>query len=104
MPTYECDFCGACCRTRPVFVSEADAVREPRIRSEGSVIPLWMQTPAWVHRLFPLPFHEACCFLDAQNRCTVYSTRPEVCRDFRAGSEACQEVRARQGKPPLLPA
>jgi Fe-S-cluster containining protein len=104
MLQFECDGCGACCRTFPIFASEADASREPRIGLEGKELAPHLQTPTWRFQLFPLPFHETCCFLDGDNRCLIYSTRPQICRDFAAGSEQCQEARRRCGLPPLQPA
>jgi Fe-S-cluster containining protein len=101
---YECDGCGACCRTWPVLVSDDDAEREPRIKDEGRALPQYLGTPYWRYRLFPLPFHERCCFLSEDQRCTVYETRPRVCREFEAGGERCQEARRLSGLTPLLPA
>ena len=101
---FECDGCGACCKTFPIFASDADADREPRLRAETPRLAPHLQTPGWKYKLFPLPFHETCCFLDAANRCTVYATRPAVCRAFAAGSAQCQEARQRVGLPPLAPA
>jgi Fe-S-cluster containining protein len=101
MPVYECDSCGACCRTFPIFAAERDAQREPRIRDEGRRLPLWLATPDWEYQLFPLPFHETCCFLDGDNRCTIYASRPDVCRRFEAGSEQCEEARRLCGLMPL---
>ena len=100
---YECDGCGACCRTFPIFASQVDASREPRIAAEGQCLPDHLSTPEWTFRLYPLPFLESCCFLDADNRCTVYATRPETCRAFAPGSDQCQEARARCGVQSLLP-
>ncbi len=100
---YECDLCGACCKTRPVLVSEEDARREPRILHEGRRLAEHLRTPDWVYRLHPLPFHKACCFLGADERCAIYATRPTPCREFEAGTPDCQEVRARVGLPPLEP-
>ncbi len=102
-PTYECDGCAACCRTRPVLVSEADARREPRIATEGGRLAEHLETPEWVYRLHPLPFHRACCFLGEGDRCTIYASRPTVCREFEPGRPDCQEVRARVGLPRLEP-
>ena len=102
MAVYECDGCGACCRTFPIYVAETDAEREPRIRDESRRVPLWLATTQWTYQLFLLPFHETCCFLDGENRCTIYATRPDLCRDFEAGSEQCQEARLRCGLAPLL--
>jgi Fe-S-cluster containining protein len=101
--TYDCDSCGACCKTFPIFASEADACREPRLRAEAGLLPVSYQTAQWKYRLHPLPFLETCCFLDSDNRCSIYATRPDVCRRFAAGSEQCQQARERQGLSVLLP-
>lgn len=103
-PRYECDGCGACCRTFPIFASGEDAGREPRVAVEGKELAPHLQAPAWRFQLYPLPFHERCCFLDEQQRCAIYPTRPQVCHDFAAGSEQCQEARRRAELPPLQPA
>lgn len=97
----DCDCCGACCRTFPIFVSEADAELEPRIRDEGYLLPEHLRQDDWVYKLFPLPFHERCAFLGPDSRCTIHATRPRVCRDFHPGDPQCQEARARVGLPPL---
>jgi Fe-S-cluster containining protein len=101
MTTFECDGCGACCRTFPVFAAESDAEREPRLRAESRPLPPWLGGREWTYQLYPLPFHEACCFLDPANRCGIYPTRPDVCRAFAPGGEQCQQARARVGLPPL---
>jgi Fe-S-cluster containining protein len=101
---YECDGCAACCGTYAIFASREDAQREPRIAAETQELAAWLETPEWAYRLFPLPFHEACCFLDDEGRCTIYATRPQICREFAAGSEDCQRVRSLRGLAPLAPA
>ncbi|HMP16728.1 MAG TPA: YkgJ family cysteine cluster protein [Gemmatales bacterium] len=100
MPQYLCDQCGACCRTFPIYVTEADAQREPRIAQEGCRNTNSRKYPL---TLFPLPFHEACCFLDSGQLCTIYASRPEVCRELQPGTQQCQEARERSHLPPLLP-
>jgi Fe-S-cluster containining protein len=101
MPTFECDGCGACCRTYPIFASKTDADLEPRIASEARKLPRSLAQPGWDYQLFPLPFLSACCFLDENDRCAVYAARPQVCRDFAAGGPQCQEARRRAGLTPL---
>jgi Fe-S-cluster containining protein len=103
MSLFDCDNCGACCCTFPIFAAESDAIREPRIREEGRRLALWLVAPQWDYQLFPLPFHESCCFLDRENRCTIYATRPDVCRRFEPGSAQCQEARQQRGLPLLMP-
>ena len=102
-PLYECDGCGACCRTFPIFAAETDAVREPRIVQEGRKLSDSLGSPTWRYQLFLLPFHQACCFLNESQRCTIYETRPDVCRTFTAGSTQCQEARERSGIKKLPP-
>ena len=98
------DICAPVGASLPHHVASAnDAARELRIASETQKLAAWLETPRWAYRLHPLPFHEACCFLDADRRCTIYETRPEVCREFAAGSEPCQRARAMMDLPPLSP-
>jgi len=97
----ECDRCGACCRTFPVLVSINDARREPRILDEALKLKEWQRSDEWEYALHPLPFHRGCAFLTEQELCSVYETRPEPCRRFKAGSPECAEARGRVGLLPL---
>ncbi|MFN4896722.1 MAG: YkgJ family cysteine cluster protein [Pseudomonadota bacterium] len=98
---YDCDCCGACCKTFPVLVSIGDAQREPRIKDEARRLPDWQRSDEWEYQLHPLPFLSACPFLGANNHCAVYPTRPDPCRRFSAGSAECLAARARVGLEPL---
>lgn len=102
MSSYECDECGACCRTFLICASPTDAAREPRIVTEGLLLPVSQRTPEWHYKLHPLPFLDGCNFL-AENRCAIYETRPTVCRQFAAGDVQCQMARERHGLAPLGP-
>lgn len=44
-----------------------------------------------------------CQFLDGNNRCSIYPTRPNACVAMEAGDEQCQAAREAEGLPPLLP-
>jgi hypothetical protein len=103
MPDYECDGCGACCGAFHIFASDSDVEREPRIARHARRLPASQETAEWKYQLFPLPFLQACDFLDADNRCEIYATRPDVCRAFAAGGNQCQLARERRGLPVLLP-
>src|SRR5262245_35655051 len=100
---YQCDECGVCCKSFPIFASAADGEREPRVAAEGRRLPMQHETPRWTYRLYPLPFLSACPFAGGDNRCTIYATRPDVCREMPAGGWQCQEARRRHGLPPLQP-
>jgi Fe-S-cluster containining protein len=93
--TTTCTGCGACCRKYPIFASKADAEREPRIRKDGFELPERAQGESRVYELHRLPSREACIFIDRNNRCMIYTTRPEVCRRFTPGLKACQGARDR---------
>ena len=96
-PAYDCENCGACCRSFPIFASEADARLEPRIRKETKQLPEHLAGDDKVFQLHPLPFQTRCAFLQDDQLCRIYATRPQVCRRFEAGSPQCIEARRRQG-------
>jgi len=78
--------CGQCCRLI-IEVNLADAEREPRIKELGSPICLDARLseggePELIGYLLNKPPSNACVFLDEQNLCSIYPTRPLVCRLF----------------------
>jgi len=91
----KCNGCGACCRKYPLFASRADAEREPRIKREAFELPPAAQSERYAYELHCLPDIERCIFLGEDNRCTIYETRPDVCRRFVPSAEACGMARAR---------
>lgn len=107
---YECDQCGACCKTLIVEADVQDVIREPRILEvqEG-----WGENGERRMSLAEMLLDDdkvvllACChpcgFLK-ENKCSIYDTRPGDCRRFEAGSPACQEARAEIGLSRLEPA
>ena len=98
---YECDGCGECCRHKLVDVFEEDILREPKVGEQMS--PL--REPGLDGEIGYLNCGsgDKCFFLDSENRCGIYPTRPVVCVLFPAGSEPCQEVRRAAGLSPLEP-
>ena len=87
----DCLDCGACCG--PAFdaveVSQRDPVRKKHpdliIRKEGR---------------FCVPRREGnfCSQLQADNRCQIYTDRPQCCREFTRGSYNCLFARQRVGR------
>ncbi len=94
---YDCTDCGACCQCYPIFASEFDAAREPKIAEEGIRLDDFLRKKRVAYRLYPLPFLDACAFLKSDKLCRIYETRPDVCRAFQPGSEQCVEARRRTG-------
>lgn len=110
MPEYECDKCGACCKGNLIVeADEIDVLREPRlIEADRYYAPLGvpktlelLRTDAG--RALTISCGQACKFLGQENLCSIHPTRPNVCVGFQAGDEQCQEARAAEGLPPLLP-
>ena len=97
--TTDCIGCGACCRKYPLFASRADAEREPRIREEVFELPERAQNESHAYELHRLPSQESCVFLDGNNRCEIYATRPAMCRRFTPDLKACQAARERIAGP-----
>ena len=100
-PMYECDGCGACCRTKLVDVFDEDLLREPRLNEHMTKL----REPGIDFEIGYLNClrNGACPFLDDENRCSIYPTRPVACVVFPAGSEECQEARRTFDISPLLP-
>lgn len=78
--------CGKCCESLLIEASLRDAAREPRIQECG---PLYDdnlgQGPRELigYLLNDRDNHMACRFFDHETRlCTIYATRPLVCRVF----------------------
>ena len=108
---YECDQCGACCKTLLVEVYDIDVMREPalipadtgnRMREmlEENVMAELEQEGKCLLIAGP---GTPCKFLDDENRCDIYPTRPNVCVAMAAGDEQCQQARKAMGIDPLEP-
>lgn len=89
-----CD-CGKCC-TLIVEVGLEDAKREPKIADKGS--PIYQDerlTASGQRELIGYMLNTradcACVFLE-ENRCSIYETRPLVCRLFSCDGEAREEL------------
>ena len=84
--------CGACCRNLLLEVSTEDAEIEPRIRGKGSPI-LDVPDASGARELIGYLLNSkendyACSFLDRKtNLCTIYETRPLMCRLFNCDGE-----------------
>ncbi len=80
-----CRGCAACCLGLPDMyanVSESDRAREPRLAGKQQ-----------------LAVGERCEFL-AGKLCSIYATRPDVCRNFEIAGYQCRTTRAAAGLPP----
>ncbi len=81
-----CAGCGRCCHLVVVLVQGVDQVPEDFVvEREGE----WCMDQRG---------DGACVALDPRTRlCTIYATRPQVCRDFARGSSLCRAMVQRMG-------
>lgn len=100
-----CRDCGLCCKSLIIEIGHVDVVREPRLLpvvtlmdGNGSI----QYESEWEkeYRLACGSKHP-CQMLDANNRCTIYATRPNPCVHFEVGGEYCNELREEHGLPPV---
>ena len=109
MSKYECDQCGACCKSLLVETYELDVIREPKLLSAN--IGTWTRDKTREQIMMRLQEEDTCliiagpskpcCFLGQDNKCSIYPTRPNVCVAMEAGDEQCQMGRQSAGLEPL---
>lgn len=81
--------CGNCCERLILESSLRDAEREPRIANECSPLRGIDDEPVG-HLLNDRSNDMACHFFDREHRlCTIYETRPLMCRVFNCDVERC---------------
>ena len=106
---FVCDQCGACCKGHLIVGAEwVDVIREPRLIEadryyRGKTVRQVVDEIADGMKMITLACGHPCSFLGGDNRCTIYPTRPTDCVAMQAGDEQCQQARAAEGLPPLLP-
>lgn len=98
---FDCDHCGACCKSLIVEAHDYDARREPRLYQIGNVDKAKLRTGEHCIMLYDTNT-QACPFLDHQtNLCGIYQTRPFACVMVEPGDAKCQQARAMKGLPLL---
>jgi hypothetical protein len=89
----DCIACAACCHEANVIVDEADFERfRAAGRPELARPPYVRRAADGVITLRFLP-NGRCRHLQQNRKCAVYAARPDNCRAFVAGSEACLAAR-----------
>ncbi len=102
--TYECDCCGACCKTGGFVECDAvDTLRAPELLTPKLANGYCQQDLIDDPDKRILLVMNPCRFLDGDHRCTIYPQRPFDCVAALAGEDHCQGARAQQGLPPLEP-
>ena len=99
--THPCLTCGACCASFRVDF----AVQE--LEGCGGRVPAGLAEPITAHlcRMHGTDHRSPRCAaltgkVGEKAACGIYEWRPSPCREFAAGSEACERARTRHGLPP----
>ena len=109
MLRYECDKCGACCKGHLIVECDSiDVLREPRLieadcHHVGKTVQQMVDDIELQMKTVIIACGTACPFLGTENTCGIYPTRPNCCVGLQPGDDQCQEARASEGLPPLLP-
>ena len=96
-----CINCGACCRSMGLSISKEDIAREPRLLKfvtltsevNPEAIKTWDETDKYcllIGSKFKIQAYKACPFLK-NNKCSIYETRPEVCRSHPVNLFECKK-------------
>ena len=103
-----CKQCGSCCHLIIDDISAADAIREPRIAKEGRRVNTHWDGTENEDIRYSLNIRNrlndwdglfVCVFLRGK-MCSIYETRPDVCRYFEPGGKQCvysRNSRRREG-------
>ena len=101
---YECDMCGACCRSLILEgVYDLDIRREPQLRDHAYAVSSDEDSNGWGQMHSLCKVDGACSLLGPDNECQVYPTRPFMCLYLQPGDEQCQLARDIEGLPPPEP-
>jgi hypothetical protein len=88
----DCLTCAACCRDNYVELDDADVARFDRAgRGELARLPYARRRDGRLVLL--LRPDKGCRHLEGDNRCGIYSIRPDACSTFPVGSECCLSSR-----------
>lgn len=100
--THPCTTCGACCASFRVDFSVMET------QAEGGSVPdgLALEVTSHTARMRGTDHRQPRCAaltgrLGERVACGIYEWRPSPCREFEAGSDACERARRRHGLAPL---
>lgn len=92
---FECDNCGACCKSLIVEAHDYDARREPKLYAIRNVDRQKLRSGQHCIILYDTET-KACPFLvpdGSKHVCSIYETRPVACVMVEPGDAKCQQAR-----------
>jgi Fe-S-cluster containining protein len=100
--THPCTTCGVCCASFRVDFSVMET------QTQGGSVPdgLALEVTSHTVRMRGTDHRQPRCAaltgrLGERVACGIYEWRPSPCREFEAGSDACERARLRHGLAPL---
>jgi len=91
--TLDCTACAACCHDANVVLSEVDLERWRSADRRDLLGRTYVRRASDGKITLRFADSGRCQHLRADNRCGIYAVRPDNCRVFPAGSEACLAAR-----------
>lgn len=79
--TFDCTACGKCCKKLTVIFTEEETTKIARYLN----ISIEEFEKKYIDRKIPLGYilkGTHCPFLKTDNKCTIYDTRPQICRSY----------------------
>lgn len=95
-PAPDCTRCAACCFSDSPRHARVTGDDHRRLGEEAEQLVAWIGNAAFMRleRVTGTPMHKCIALaIDATSgsfACSIYETRPEVCRDLERGSSACR--------------
>jgi len=104
-PIPECVTCGVCCAF--ALIVPVRLVDTPQLSEYWDVVSDETANEVVIQRVLPRDIATGRCShlggeLGKEIACSIYPTRPSLCREFEAGSDRCHEYRRMYGIDPQL--
>ncbi len=93
----DCLECGACCEDNEVVIHDVDRQRFAEANRLDLLKAPWTRRSDGKLVLTLLP-NKKCKHLATDNKCGIYTFRPDACRDFPVASECCLYARELERK------
>lgn len=93
--SHECKQCGRCCKMMILEIWGLDIDREPKLAAHAT-LQIDTEDEPEAYRGYYLP--SPCPMLTADNKCSIYATRPTMCVAFGKGESGCGDPDAERCK------
>lgn len=81
---FDCRRCGTCCSVWKIPITDDDIINEPKLVENVE--------NGFINKMIGNVI-SACPYYDILDGCTIYDTRPQACRDFKASPLKCMAAK-----------